>query len=285
MANSEREPLHNTNKATKPLGQVVTEPSPRSATESTIGDSQACRADVERKLQALPGKILGSDHWWNCLALGAAKYWELGPLAAEIKKLARKYGDKPATFQRKLKALRLENLRKLARDPAQKEQLAWYIELQKRVDETSAAMLPPRTDNARPQHSDTLPILPKQLTDRKLQAFVRVLDVLNAPLAGRPPAETNLKNFIDDWGTLAAPPAGRPAKKVYQDGLKILVSGKYNRRPFHHICQELLPGYSKSATSPDGSIHPVSDLEQGKMRKRMKAGIKREAKRQGIKLP
>jgi hypothetical protein len=278
MAISEEKPRLNTNKARKLSGQVVIEPSPSSAAESTSSDSQAYRADVELKLQKLPCQILGSDHYWNCLALSAAKYWELGPLAEDIKKFARNYGDRPATFGRKLKKLRMANWRKLASDPSQKEQVAWYIELQRRVDESSAAMLPPCSEDAGPERRDSLPTLLKNFNDKKLQAALLLLDVLEAPLAGRRPAETNLKNFIDACEILAASPTGRPPEILNREAFKLVRSRKYEdaASPYHCICEEIDPRYPG-----------MSHNEKMKARRARREGVRRlqaaEAKKKRIK--
>lgn len=243
------------------------------------------KADVQRRVRKLPGQIFGSDHWWNCFALSAAKYWELAPIAEDTKKLARKYGDDLATLQRELTRLRNKNWNKLVRDPSNKEQLAWYIELQSRVDKGCAAMLPPPTENAGPEHRDNLHTLPRNLSEKKLQAIVPVLDVFEAALACRPPAETDPKKLLDALGILAARPSGRPKKELYRKGLKILLSGTYPTRPWQHICQELLPDFTRFEIIDGKKSFVLSGPDRTKQRKSMKAGIKRAAKDQGIKLP
>jgi hypothetical protein len=251
---------------TKPQWPVPTETSPISPAASFSSTTPVNRADVERKAQSLCVQLLGSDHYWNCLALSAAKWWELSPLREAIKELVHKYRDNPAAFVLKLTTLRKDHHRRLARDPSQKENIAWYNELQRRVNESCAAMLPSPTENLRPERMDGLPTLPNDLPPWKLQAINFLLDMYEAIVTGRPPSEMDPKKLIEAFATIVARSAGRPGKYLNREAYKLVLSRKYENAvsPYHCICEEIDPKYPG-----------MSDNEKVKARRARREGVRR----------
>ncbi len=271
------------NRKTQVQGQapdVTTSTPPVAARADTVG---VYRAAVERKAQQIFGpKMMGSDLAWDLMGLAAGRYWRLYPLRDRVQAIARKYRNRPAIFYREFHQILVQRDRKLAKDPSEHENIVRYKEFLRRVDEALALAMPSQTV---PKRTPGLPSFPEHFTPRQVEAVDLILHVMEAPLIGQPPAETNPKRFINAFKSLAALPAGRQQKGVYRKGLEILRSGKYPERPYHHICLELDPSYTMLRAASDGSLHPPSDVEQAKIRKAMKAGIRRLMKKKHIKLP
>jgi hypothetical protein len=233
--------------------------------------ARATKVALTRRGQQLGPAVLANDTYWDGLGLQAGYFWLLGPLRERIQALAHKYRKRPSIFSVELGKVLKRRTRQLEQDPSESQNIAWFMEFRRRIDEAYSRTIPQPAKDKSSRSIAKHDFIPEGMSRRQLAALERLLCVLEIVFSGGRPTEIDFKGFIDIFKTLAARPAGRKPSEEFSKALTILQLGKYPKDPYHHICKELDPTYAGAS----------SEARRSK-RDRLRSGVARLMKKQGL---